>query len=163
MRKRKRLETERWRGGGGGAGGGHIARLQVVNNLEEHWGDETKMNTKHWQRLTWSCSYISAYHRALPLTLPPPPRFHSSLSLYLCEEPPPASGRKQLCGVLAPPHVLRNNRMSDNCVPGNLPLPPAPGGTRVSRVLRLPPGCRWRTHPQWFHQVRGQRPDGALH
>lgn len=30
----------------------HIAHLQAVNNLEEHWGDETKMNTKHWQRLT---------------------------------------------------------------------------------------------------------------
>lgn len=33
-------------------GGSHIAHLQAVNNLEEHWGDETKMNTKHWQRLT---------------------------------------------------------------------------------------------------------------
>lgn len=33
-------------------GGSHIAHLQAVNNLEEHWGDETEMNTKHWQRLT---------------------------------------------------------------------------------------------------------------
>ncbi|KAK5933053.1 hypothetical protein CgunFtcFv8_004711 [Champsocephalus gunnari] len=44
-------------------GGSHIANLQAVNNLEAHWGDETSVNTKHWQRLTWSCSYISAHHR----------------------------------------------------------------------------------------------------
>lgn len=47
----KQRDGEEGRGGGGG-GGSHTARLQAVNNLEEHWGDETKMNTKHWQRLT---------------------------------------------------------------------------------------------------------------
>lgn len=58
-RERKEWETARERqsaawseGGERRGGGGHIAHLQAVNNLEEHWGDETKMNTKHWQRLT---------------------------------------------------------------------------------------------------------------
>lgn len=56
-REKRETEKERQRamqseGGERKGGGSHIAHLQAVNNLEEHWGDETKMNTKHWQHLT---------------------------------------------------------------------------------------------------------------
>lgn len=52
QRKRETESNVEERGGESKGGGSHIAHLQAVNNLEEHWGDETKMNKKHWQRLT---------------------------------------------------------------------------------------------------------------
>lgn len=51
-RDRKKQRAMQSEGGERKGGGSHIAHLQAVNNLEEHWRDETKMNTKHRQRLT---------------------------------------------------------------------------------------------------------------
>lgn len=114
MRDRGGRERRGVKGGERRGAGSHIARLRAVNNLEEHWGDETKMNTKHWQRLTQSCSYISEYHRAEsspsaalpPSPLPHPPSpffFFFFLALHL---PPSVSGRKQLYAILVLPHIL---------------------------------------------------------
>lgn len=58
--------------------------LLAVNNLKEHWGDETKMNTKHWQRLTSSCSYISAHHRQLSCSVSSSLLPLFSLLLFIC-------------------------------------------------------------------------------
>lgn len=119
MRDRGGRERRGVKGGERRGAGSHIARLRAVNNLEEHWGDETKMNTKHWQRLTQSCSYISEYHRAesspsaaLPPSLPPPrlPSFFfcsSSASLCVWEE----TAVRYSCFAS---HSMKLNRIADN-------------------------------------------------